>query len=109
MLSVQLHAFNAEKSINRFYGLRANKNLFGAWTITIQYTQFGKRGPSKLFFCNSEDEARERVFVILKRRLSYNRRLGCEYSITHIDADSDVELCQWIPEYEALNVAKEDR
>lgn len=103
MLSIQLHAFNRGKNINRFYGIRANQNLFGAWTITIQYTQFGKRGPSKLFFCDTEEEAKLRFFTILKRRLSYNRRLECQYRIVHVDAAPSVVLREWIPEHETLS------
>lgn len=102
MLSIQLHAQNVEKNINRFYGLRVNKNLFGAWTITIQYTQFRTRGPTKLFFCDTVDEAKLRVQLILKRRLNYNQRMGCEYKITHVDADQFVNLDEWIPGFRSL-------
>jgi hypothetical protein len=103
MLSIQLHAQNLEKNINRFYGLRVTKNLFGAWTITIQYTQFRTRGPTKLFFCDTVDEAKLRVHLILKRRLNYNRRMECEYRIVHVDSDPSVILEEWIPEFQTLN------
>lgn len=102
MLSIQLHAQNLEKNINRFYGLRVNKNLFGAWTITIQYTQFRTRRPTKLFFCDTVDEAKSRVQLILTRRLNQNRRIGCTYRITHIDADPSIVLDEWIPDYDVL-------
>jgi hypothetical protein len=102
MLSIQLHAQNLEKSINRLYGLRVNKNLFGAWTITIQYTQFRTRGPTKLFFCDTVDEAKLRVQLILKRRLNQNRRVGCTYRIVHVDADPAVVLDEWIPDFHSL-------
>lgn len=105
MLSIQLHAQNLEKNINRFYGLRVNKNLFGAWTITIQYTQFRTRGPTKLFFCDSVDEAKLRVQLILKRRLSNSRRMECTYRIVHVDSDPSIILDEWIPEYEKLTQA----
>lgn len=105
MLSIQLHAQNLEKNINRFYGLRVNKNLFGAWTITIQYNQFRTRGPTKLFFCDTVEEAKLRVQLILKRRLQNNRRMGCKYRIVHVDADPSVNLEEWIPEFHALNNA----
>jgi len=103
MLSIQLHAQNLDKNINRFYGLRVNKNLFGAWTITIQYTQFRTRGPTKLFFCDTVEEAKLRVQLILKRRLNYNRRMGCEYRIIHVDADPSVILDEWIPDLQTLS------
>ena len=102
MLSIQLHAQNLEKNINRFYGLRVNKNLFGAWTITIQYTQFRTRGPSKLFFCDTLEDAKLRVQLILTRRLNYNRRMGCQYRIVHVDADPAVNLNEWIPDFQLL-------
>jgi hypothetical protein len=102
MLSIQLHAQNLEKNINRFYGVRVTKNLFGAWTITIQYTQFRTRGPTKLFFCDSLEEARARVQLILKRRMNYNRRMECKYSIAHIDSDPSIVLDEWIPEFSTL-------
>jgi hypothetical protein len=105
MLSIQLHAQNLEKNINRFYGLRVNKNLFGAWTITIQYTQFRTRGPTKLFFCDTVDEAKLRVQLILKRRLNHNRRIGCTYRIVHVDADPSVVLDEWIPDYDQIKAA----
>lgn len=102
MLSIQLHAQNIEKKLNRFYGLRVTKNLFGAWSITIQYTQLGKRGPSKMFFCDTIEEAKLRVNLILKRRLSYNTRLGFQYKITHINTDPNFKLEEWIPNYSEL-------
>jgi hypothetical protein len=102
MLSIQLHAQNTEKNINRYYGLRVNKNLFGAWTITIQYTQFRIRGPSKLFFCDTLEGAKQRVQLILKRRLNYNRRMGCQYRIVHVDADPSVVLSEWIPDADLI-------
>jgi hypothetical protein len=105
MLSIQLQAQNLEKNINRYYGLRVNKNLFGAWTITIQYTQFRKRGPTKLFFCDTVDDAMLRVHLILKRRLNQNRRVGCVYRIVHVDADPSVVLDEWIPDFQELSVA----
>jgi hypothetical protein len=97
MLSIQLHAQNKEQTIDRYYGLRVNKNLFGAWTITLQYAQLGKRGPSKLFFCDTLDDARTRVNIILKRRLNGKRKAGYVYKITHIDADPSICLDEWIP------------
>lgn len=102
MLSIQLHAQNLEKNIDRFYGVRVTKNLFGSWTITIQYTQFRTRGPTKLFFCDSLEETRERVQIILKRRMNYNRKMECKYSIAHIDSDPSIILEDWIPEFHAL-------
>ncbi len=102
MLSIQLHAQNLEKNINRFYGVRVIKNLFGAWTITLRYSQSRTRGTSKLFFCDSLEEARSRVQVILKRRMNYNRRMECKYSITHIDSDPTIKLDDWIPEFSTL-------
>lgn len=102
MLSIQLHAQNLEKNINRFYSLRVTKNLFGAWTITIQYTQLRTRGPSKLFFCDTVEEAKERVYLILSRRLNYNRRMGCNYRIVHIDAEPSVILEEWIPDLHTI-------
>jgi hypothetical protein len=102
MLSIQLRAQNLEKNINRFYGLRVTKNLFGAWTINIQYTQFRTKGPMKLFFCDTIDEAKLRVHIILKRRLNYNRRMECKYSIVHVDSDPSIILDEWIPEFQML-------
>lgn len=103
MLSIQLHAQNIEKNINRFYGVRVTKNLFGAWTITLQYAQFRTRGSTKLFFCDSLEEARERVQIILKRRMNFNRKMECKYRITHIDSDPSIVLDEWIPEFSTLN------
>lgn len=102
MLSIQLHAQNVEKKINRFYSLRVTQSLFGSWTIAIQYTQLGKRGPSKMFFCDTIEESKQRVNLILKRRLAYNARMGFKYKITHINANSDINLAEWVPDYEDL-------
>lgn len=104
MLFIQLHTQNLEKNINRFYGLRVNKNLFGAWTITIQYTQFRTHGSIKLFFCDTADEAKLRVQLILKRRLNYNLRMGCKYRIVRVDADPSVVLDEWIPNFNELKL-----
>lgn len=108
MLSIQLHAQNLEKNINRFYGLRVTKNLFGAWTITIQYTQFRTRGPTKLFFCDTVEEAKSRVNLILQRRLNYNRRMGCHYRIIHVDADPSIILQEWVPDFNNLSTKIEN-
>lgn len=102
MLSIQLHAQNIEKKINRFYALRVTQSLFGSWTITIQYTQLGKRGPSKMFFCDTVEELKQRVNLILKRRLTYNAKRGFQYKITHINANPEVNLAEWIPDYSDL-------
>jgi hypothetical protein len=86
LMTVALEAHNAQHNHHRRYRVAVGSDLFGRWTVSIQYGRIGQAGRELRYSAAKLDELKGIVDDRLRRRLSAPRRIGCPYRLTAFQA-----------------------
>lgn len=81
-LCFQLQAINAEKNVFRQYEIYVGKDLFGTWLLTIAYGRIGRVTQIRNYPFETLENLRVKLQNLLRKRLSSQRRIGTNYTIT---------------------------
>lgn len=88
-LHIALRATNPDKGADRGYVLCLGKDLFGDWSVMLNYGRYGRKGTVKYAAFATKQEAYGFINAKLKRRLSAFKRIGCEYQATFLEGESE--------------------
>lgn len=91
LLFLRLQARSPERNTSRAYSLWLGQDLFGNWVIQVIYGRIGSKGITKVYVFPSREEVYQRLKLILRRRASSQKRLGCSYKLVEYQADSCLE------------------
>jgi predicted DNA-binding WGR domain protein len=80
MQDYRLKARDPEKGIYRWYEIKQAQDLLGSWSLIISYGRIGRKGQSKIYGFKTADEKDKFLQKILKKRLTSERRIGCNYA-----------------------------
>ena len=76
-----LRAQNPDKNLDRFYKISTGKNLFGEWTVILDYGRRGTQGRRRSHAFVTQEEARIFMTQKLKTRLAFRKHRGCAYRV----------------------------
>ena len=85
---IELRAENPLTNCWRDYNLLLGRDLLGDWCISVRWGRIGTAGSTAMHGFGNRDEAVAFANVLLKRRLTAPRRIGCPYRLI---ASSGVE------------------
>lgn len=104
LIAVTLEAHNPPRNHHRAYTLRIGQDMFGEWTVAVN---FGRAGVGGREIHRSGDADVMKAFIsdCLRRRMSAPRHIGCEYHVTNITAADSIEAYAWFPDYALLHRA----
>lgn len=91
----KLQAIHSANNINRFYSVRAGQDLLGDWIVVACYGRFGTRGHARTWVCAIKEDAQKKVRQCLSKRLSALKRIGINYTFTHMDLHPSLNLGDW--------------
>ena len=80
-LEIALRADNPATNCWRDYHLLLGRDLLGDWCIAVRWGRVGTAGSIAIHGFGSRDDAVAFVGVLLKRRLTAPRRIGCPYRL----------------------------
>ncbi len=80
MQGYRLKAQNPEKGIYRWYEIKQAQDLLGGWSLIISYGRIGCKGQSRIYGFKTIKEKDKFLHKILKKRLTSERRIGCNYA-----------------------------
>lgn len=81
-LEIALRAENPARNCWRDYHLVLGRDLLGDWCLSVRWGRVGTAGSTTMHGFGNRHEAVAFVGVLLKRRLSAPRRIGCPYRLT---------------------------
>lgn len=98
LLSLSVEAHNADKNHHRRYELTIGRDLFGHWTISVNYGRTGGSRGHELR-CGGIDAERLRTIARdrLLRRLSAPKRIGCPYLLAGLSVAAGIDASFWLP------------
>ncbi len=80
-LEIALRAESPRRNCWRDYRLALGRDLLGDWCLSVRWGRVGAAGSTAMRGFRSRDEAVALANVLLKRRLSAPRRIGCPYRL----------------------------
>lgn len=80
-LEIALRAENRLTNCWRDYTLVLGRDLLGDWCISVRWGRVGTAGSAALHGFRNRDEAVAFASILLKRRLTAPRRIGCPYRL----------------------------
>lgn len=96
LLTVTFESHNRARNHHRRYQVSVGRDLFGEWTVCINYGRTGQAG-RELHFAAPEVSAVQRIVrERLRRRLSAPKRIGCPYQITALTAEPGFDTADWL-------------
>jgi predicted DNA-binding WGR domain protein len=81
MPDYRLKAIDPDRGIYRWYEIKQSHNLFGTWSLIISSGRIGTRGRTRILPFETEAEMTTTLQKILKKRLTAERRIGCNYAL----------------------------
>jgi predicted DNA-binding WGR domain protein len=96
-LCIALEAHNDDTNRHRAYTVMVGQDLWGDWSVTVNYGRTGCRGKLFTQVASSLTEAQELVQRLLKKRLSAPKRIGCGYMVVAASAAAGFEMETWLP------------
>ena len=81
---IHLQACSPQRNIFRDYSIWLGKDLLGDWTVSITYGRIRAKGTHRTYDFKTREDALAKVWAILRKRASSNKRSGCDYKITEI-------------------------
>jgi predicted DNA-binding WGR domain protein len=97
LLQLRMEAHNPDRNHHRWYEVRLGRDLFGLWVVTIGYGRAGFAGQTLLYSDTDAGVARDMIRHFLQRRASAPRRIGCEYTLTAVEAADGIRPVDWLP------------
>ena len=85
MSDYRLKAINPDKNIYRWYEIKQSHNLFGTWSLIISSGRIGTKGRTRVLPFKTKTEMTTTLQKILKKRLTAERRIGCNYALINED------------------------
>jgi predicted DNA-binding WGR domain protein len=85
MTDYRLKAINPDKNIYRWYEIKQSHNLFGTWSLIISSGRLGTKGRTRVLPFETEEEMNIILQKILKKRLTAEHRIGCNYALVNED------------------------
>lgn len=82
LCSIELQAHNSARNCHRRYAMSIGRDLFGAWTLAVEYGRIGRTGQVQQYSANSAADLSRLVRSKLKKRESSVKRNGCGYRVT---------------------------
>jgi predicted DNA-binding WGR domain protein len=82
LCSIELQAHNPARNCHRRYAMSIGRDLFGAWTLAVEYGRVGRAGQVQRYAADSATDLGRLVRAKLKKRESSVRRNGCDYQVT---------------------------
>lgn len=96
LLTVTFEAHNPARNHHRRYQVTVGRDLFGDWTVCVNYGRTGQAG-RELHFAAPDAGVVQRVArERLRRRLSAPRRIGCPYQLTALTAVPGFDIASWL-------------
>ena len=98
LLTLSFEAHNAERNHHRRYELSIGRDLFGHWTVSVNYGRTGAlRGRELRYGGTDAEHLRAIIRDRLLRRLSAPKRIGCSYRLAGFSAAVGVDTSFWLP------------
>ncbi|WP_010303088.1 WGR domain-containing protein [Candidatus Odyssella thessalonicensis] len=85
MQDYRLKAIDSDKGIYRWYEIKQAPDLLGRWSLIISYGRIGRKGRSKVMSFDSLEEKDKFLQKTLRKRLTSERRIGCNYTLIKED------------------------
>jgi len=86
-LTLHLQARNPERNIARHYSLLLGQDLFGFWSLKINFGRIGRKGTELSYAFPTKEDAYTKIKPLLKKRASAQNRLGCPYELMEYHRD----------------------
>ena len=96
LLSIHLEAHDAANNRHRKYVAIVGRDLFGRWSLQLQYGRVGS-SLRELRFSGDVGEIRRLLRDHLRRRLSAPRRIGCAYRLCALEVAPESLDREWLP------------
>ena len=87
-VSIELEARNPLANRLRQWSVELSHDLFGAWTVDVNFGRIGSRGCRVRYVFSSEMAAKAFVGQGLRRRATAPMRIGAAYHCVHASADA---------------------
>ncbi|HEY4308017.1 MAG TPA: WGR domain-containing protein [Pirellulales bacterium] len=97
LMTVIFEAHHAERNHHRRYQIAVGRDLFDAWTISIEYGRAGRNARERQYVSGDAIQLRRIIRERLQRRLSAPRRIGCNYCISELNAAPGFDTEAWLP------------
>lgn len=81
LCSIELQAHNPLRNCHRRYAMSIGRDLFGAWTLAVEYGRVGQAGQVQRYSATSASDLARAVRAKLKKRESSVRRIGTGYQV----------------------------
>jgi predicted DNA-binding WGR domain protein len=98
-LEIALRAENPATNCRRDYTLLLGRDLLGDWRLSIHWGRIGAAGSVVMHGFGNRNEAAAFAGVLLKRRLSAPRRIGCPYRLIASSGAERFDLAGMIGEF----------
>ncbi len=97
LLIAFFEAHNADRNHHRRYEIRLGRDLFGEWTVSLNYGRTG-RGGQEIRHTGPDPVQLQRVIrESLRRRLTAPGRIGCKYLLNGVSAAEGIDASFWLP------------
>jgi predicted DNA-binding WGR domain protein len=102
-LEIALRAENPATNCWRDYTLLLGRDLLGDWCLSVHWGRVGAAGSMVMHGFGNRNEAVAFASVLLKRRLSAPRRIGCSYRLIASSGAARFGLAGVIGQFAASN------
>lgn len=82
LCSIELQAHNPARNCHRRYAMSVGRDLFGTWTLAVEYGRVGQSGQVQRYSATTAFDLARLVRAKLKKRESSICRIGCGYEVT---------------------------
>ena len=80
-IALFLRAENPARNCRRGYAIAVDRDLFGAWCVSLAWGRIGRPGRDKMHAFKDRDAALAFASRQLRRRLKSERRIGVPYYV----------------------------
>lgn len=80
---IYLRAIYPRRNIFRFYAMHISRDLFSNLCLITTYGRIGTRGVTRKYCPHNLDDLNKIIKILLKKRLTAEGRLGCNYSVVN--------------------------
>ncbi len=97
LLTASFEAHNTDRNHHRRYEIRLGRDLFGEWTVSLNYGRTGRGGQEIRHTGSDPAQLQHVIRESLRRRLSAPGRIGCKYVLTGMNAAEGIDGAHWLP------------
>lgn len=95
-MQLGLKAISADFRISRYYNIEISMDLFSQWSLKISHGRTGSRARMKQHSFTCVKAMVQKLELLLRRRLTSSRRIGCDYRLVWLRGNCIPEVSRVI-------------